>query len=528
MNSFDPELAKLAGFEINAESIVGGQSVVYRAHCASTSNAVALKVYHDKENTHQVLKEAAALATLNHPNLAKFVSVGYFNDQAYVATEWVEGERLGDVMRTQGPLTVDRAIGIARAMADGLSAAHELNIIHGDISPANVLIRPDGSPVIIDFGLGQTYKLTGATAKTDTLGTLRYVAPEIIKGEGPSFATDQYALGVLIYEMLTGTWPFDSQCDDLILQAASALHHHLYSSVDPLIEARPEISAQLDSTVNKAIHKRPECRYDSLAALELALQESPYLGKNARLDRTQLIHLLPADGVPYSQTHRRYFQKTTALLGVFIGCIVCTTLFVGVANTQSSVIVGPSVGALQMSAASSFKRHLHTINNQDSARHQRAVSAGCENLMPNPAFNSPVKNNFYQDPTYPDVVEIVHMPATQTSPLIRVGEKNRYGLYGQIVPIDAALHYTFTVHTYPSSGLEHAELIVSWLDKDWQLMNDAHLRMRIEQHTGQAVFDSIQVPQNAHFAVPSVYKNASEGTLLVDNLVFTQAGGDCT
>lgn len=497
-----------AGFSDIGAPLNSGQSVVYRAYHNATAQYVALKIFPPSESNRETLREATAIASINHPNIAHFVSAGYLEDLAYITTQWIDGVRLSDHLALHGPLPVKDAIRLTSDIADGLSATHTKNWVHGDLSPSNILRDCDGQGVLIDFGLGDQASDETIIGVDSIAGTPRYLAPEIIAGEKPSPQSDQYALALICYEMLTAVWPFceDNKPDSVNL--ATALHHQLYSPPVPLSEHDPSFSADADQVFMRALSKDPNQRFPDVKTfceqLTLATSDS---------ERT----ITPND------LHTHWLKSS--VLGRI--SLVATGLFI-LAGMLSYVGFFPMTFKSSVAVAGTEMTE-STQSDGDPA------SLTC-NLMPNPGFNSVLSDNFYKDDKNPHAVKILTNPSITSSPLLHVGGAHEYGMYGQIIKIKPNELYNFSAQVFISGEVEHAELYVSWLDEDWQLIEGTEtdgrstVSLRIETHSGRQVLSDIKPPAHAWFAVPSVFKNASGGKLEIDNISFSAVGSlaeDC-
>src|SRR6266513_2334572 len=195
----------------------GGMATIYRARDLRMDRAVAVKVLREVYSTdpkfvRRFQVEAKAASALQHPNIVQVYDSGQSQGTYFMVMELVEGTDLRRYLRSRGILAVDRSIIIAHDVALGLGAAHRRGIVHRDVKPQNVLVGRDGSIKLTDFGIASVYKDINAERLTTTgmtLGTVQYFAPEQARGEIVSPAADVYALGIVMYEMLTGRTPFD-------------------------------------------------------------------------------------------------------------------------------------------------------------------------------------------------------------------------------------------------------------------------------------------------------------------------------
>ena len=248
----------------------GGMGVVYKAEDTTLKREVAIK-FLPRQIASQVTErerfkiEAKAAAALDHPNIAKTYDIEESGGQMFIVMEFIDGEELKKkVIREQ--LSVNCVIDIAAQIAEGLKAAHTQGITHRDIKSSNIMVTESGQVKITDFGLA---KISGEVQLTKTgtrLGTVAYMSPEQARGELVDRRTDIWALGVVLYEMLTGQLPFRGEYERAVIYAI------LHEEPDPVTKHRPDISADLAEIVKKALQKNRENRYPSAADLLRDLQ----------------------------------------------------------------------------------------------------------------------------------------------------------------------------------------------------------------------------------------------------------------
>src|SRR6202140_5381850 len=213
-------------YRIEAEIGRGGMSTVYRAFDTVLERPVAIKLMHreiaaDSDQLERFRREARSVAQLNHPHVVTVIDAGEepspesesdgadgVGGTPFIVLEYVEGETLKDVIRREGPLEIPQAIAYAIEIARALGAAHERQIVPRDAKPHNVLIGDEGGAKITDFGIARTLTEEGLTVAGRVLGTTDYVSPEQALGQPVTGQSDLYSLGVVLYEMFTGSVPF--------------------------------------------------------------------------------------------------------------------------------------------------------------------------------------------------------------------------------------------------------------------------------------------------------------------------------
>ena len=234
----------------------GGMGVVYRARDEQLQRPIALKFLpphrvSDGSLKRRFLTEARAIAALDHPNVCTIYEIGETpKGQLYIAMPLYEGETLQACL-SRGALPVERAVAIARGMAAGLGAAHDRGIVHRDVKPSNVMLLHDGRVKILDFGIAKVKGLT-VTGTGEQIGTLAYMSPEQVSGEGVDHRADVWALGAVLYEMLAG-------------RVAGA------RSYVPASELRDDIPSELEDLIAMATARLPERRFASMADVAAAL-----------------------------------------------------------------------------------------------------------------------------------------------------------------------------------------------------------------------------------------------------------------
>jgi serine/threonine protein kinase/Tol biopolymer transport system component len=243
----------------------GGMGEVYLARDQKLGRMVALKVLPlhfvvDADRLSRFQREARALSSLNHPNLVTIYEVGEANGLHFIAMELVEGKTLSSL---RGKLSLKDLLSISAQVAEALGAAHQSGIIHRDVKPDNVMVRPDGYAKVLDFGLvklAEVEPAPGTAAHTQlgtAMGTLAYMSPEQAAGEPVDHRTDIWSLGVVLYELSTGQKPFTGESRQAIINAILSAQQTPANTIDT------SLPAELDSILNKALERDRELRYQT-------------------------------------------------------------------------------------------------------------------------------------------------------------------------------------------------------------------------------------------------------------------------
>ncbi len=249
----------LAHFQVTAPLGSGGMGIVYRAEDTRLKRTVALKVPRpeyrlDPSATERFLHEARTAAGLDHPNLCSVHEVGESEEGLpFLAMPLYPGETLKARLAREGPLPVGEAVEIAGKVALGLAAAHDAGVVHRDVKPGNVMLLPNGAVKVLDFGLAKVQDLT-LTGSRMQLGTVMYMAPEQIHGAAVDERTDLWALGVVLYEMITGHRPFESE------QGVAVAHAVVHDEPVRPSALRREIPRSLDDLLFTLLRKEPPSR----------------------------------------------------------------------------------------------------------------------------------------------------------------------------------------------------------------------------------------------------------------------------
>lgn len=246
-------------YELEQKIGEGGMARVYLGRDLRLNRRVAIKTLHERYASdisflQRFHHEAQAAAGLRHPCIVNVYDVGQDGDIHYIVMEYVEGSDLKSLILRNGPLPIDHAVAIAEDVAEGLEAAHRLGMVHRDVKPQNILVSPSGEVKITDFGIAKSSLSTALTETGVTFGTADYLSPEQARGLAATPRSDIYALGVTLYEMLTGRLPFTGENT-----VAVAMQH---VSVDPPPPRmfNPQIPPRLEELVLAALSKNPDER----------------------------------------------------------------------------------------------------------------------------------------------------------------------------------------------------------------------------------------------------------------------------
>lgn len=240
----------------------GGMADVYLAVDTILNREVAIKILRGELGKDPVAllrfqREANAVSKLNHPNVVDVYDVGEYDGRHYIVMEYVRGRTLKQLISQRGALQADEAVNIMIQLTSAVQHAHENNIIHRDIKPQNVLVKDDGTVKITDFGIALAHDAVQLTQTNAVLGSAHYLAPETTRGETPTNQVDIYALGIVFYELLTGSVPFNGE------NPVQIAMKHLREEVPSVKEFNPTIPQSVENIIIKATVKNRSLRYQS-------------------------------------------------------------------------------------------------------------------------------------------------------------------------------------------------------------------------------------------------------------------------
>lgn len=259
-------------YEIIEQIGTGGMSDVYKAKCHKLNRFVAIKVMksefsEDKTFVSKFRAEAQSVAGFTHPNIVNVYDVGDENGIYYIVMELVEGITLKKYIEKRGRIPFKEAVSIAIQVANGLDAAHKHNIVHRDIKPQNIIISKEGKVKVTDFGIAKVAS-SSTINSSSTMGSVHYISPEQARGGYSDARSDLYSLGITIFEMLTGTVPFDG--DSTVAVAVQ----HIQDEIPAPSTVTDDIPLSIDRIVLKLTQKKPDRRYQTATELITDLKKS--------------------------------------------------------------------------------------------------------------------------------------------------------------------------------------------------------------------------------------------------------------
>lgn len=401
---------RVLGGRYQLEDVIGGggMAVVYRAVDTLLDRVVAVKMLRtqfseDEEFIQRFRQEAQAAGRLSHPNIVNVYDVGVTNDEHYIVMEYVDGPTLKDLIVERAPLPVEEALEITKQICSALQHAHELNVIHRDVKPHNILLNKHGQVKVADFGIARA--VTGNTIAdkqaTSVLGSVHYFSPEQARGAQTDAKSDIYSLGVVMYEMLTGRLPFNGNSP-----VSVALKHLRESFVEPR-EVNKSIPQSVENIILRCLVKAPEGRYENMAALKIDLDDAlrnPNVPKFVPMedfsDQTIEIPAVAeglADVVPVKKTTPRW-KRITLISGIVVvavaalgvggyAAIEVVTNLMQVPNVDLPSVVGkPESNALSSLENAGFKRAQIQVKRATSSKASEGIV-----FQQSPAGHSQVK-----------------------------------------------------------------------------------------------------------------------------------------
>ena len=263
---------KIKNYKIIKELGQGGMATVYLGIQMSLERKVAIKellpsLLHDQEMVERFRREAKASASFTHEGIVSIYDFWKDKNSLYLVMEYLEGKNLEEILQATGPLPTSAATMITARVADALHYSHQREIIHRDVKPSNVFVTPRGEVKLTDFGIAYTPQKPTLTQKGMAIGTPAYMSPEQIKGQRPDHRSDIFSLGIVLYELVTGSPPFTADDDEGV--------------ITKILEQRPrwpkmingDVSWPLQWTILRCLRKNPRRRFQNMEDLKIALEK---------------------------------------------------------------------------------------------------------------------------------------------------------------------------------------------------------------------------------------------------------------
>ena len=244
----------------------GGMANVYLGYDTILDRNVAIKVLrgdlsNDEKFVRRFQREALSASSLSHPNIVEMYDVGEDNGIYYIVMEYVEGQTLKQLLKRRGSLTLSETIDIMLQLTDGMAHAHDSYIVHRDLKPQNIMIQDDGQIKITDFGIAMALNSTQLTQTNSVMGSVHYLPPEQANGKGSTIKSDIYSMGIIFYELLTGSLPFKGE------NAVEIALKQMKEPLPSLREDNPSIPVSVENVILKATAKNPKNRYSDSRAM---------------------------------------------------------------------------------------------------------------------------------------------------------------------------------------------------------------------------------------------------------------------
>ena len=244
----------------------GGMANVYLGYDTILDRNVAIKVLrgdlaNDEKFVRRFQREALSASSLAHPNIVEMYDVGEDDGTYYIVMEYVDGKTLKQLLKKRGTLTLSEAIDIMSQLTDGMAHAHDSYIIHRDLKPQNIMIKDDGQIKITDFGIAMALNSTQLTQTNSVMGSVHYLPPEQASGKGCTIKSDIYSMGIIFYELLTGTLPFKGD------NAVEIALKHMREPLPSVREDNPSLPQSIENIIKRATAKNPKNRYESARSM---------------------------------------------------------------------------------------------------------------------------------------------------------------------------------------------------------------------------------------------------------------------
>ena len=496
----------------------GGAGPTWRATDTVTGVQVALKLF---DRPGDAATEAARLQSAKAaPGVARLAD----HDSGWTATEWIDGQTLSSRLAA-GSLPNDEALELISQLARSLDALHGLGLVHGDMSPSNVLIDDEQRTTIIDLGPSPVEPTQpDRTSRHEIVTTPRYTAPEVAGGAPAGEAADRYALAIMSYEMLAGATPFPDGAHPMAM-----LSHHLSSQPQPISEHAPRFGSAMDTVFDRALAKDPTDRFatgaDLVQAIRQALDEPSSAGPG--IDRRAWI----AVGVVVAALLALGFLVTSQRSEP---SAVASNEPSAVASSEPAAIASSEPAAIASSESAADQEQAVTLVHGPIMRAELSqpwpagTAAGrvC-NVVASPGYEDGVlASNWYQG-SDDNSFALVPGAGVDGSTALRVGEASLFGLVGERLAIEGGINHVFSAWVRHQGEPSRSGMWIEFEDAD-----NVHLEQYDEAYftPDQVAGDEpqrfevvVRVPDEAAWAIPTFFKNGSDGALLVDEVVFGPA-----
>lgn len=309
-------------YKINRLIGQGGMADVYLAYDILLERDVAIKILRQQLSNDAVSllrfkHEAVAVSKLSHPNIIEIFDIGEYDSRQYIVMEYVDGKTLKQLIVERDGLYKEEVVSIMKQLTSAIAQAHKHHIIHRDIKPQNILVKSDGSVIITDFGIALAQNALHLTQKETVMGSVHYLAPELARGEKATYQSDIYALGIVFYELLSGSVPYVGE------SAIQIAMKHINDEMPSIREFNPSIPQSIENIIIKSTYKNRELRYKSVSSmlddLETALDKSrvnePKLASvvsSTHSDTTKVIETLEHINKPVNKNNK----KRNIIIGV--------------------------------------------------------------------------------------------------------------------------------------------------------------------------------------------------------------------
>jgi serine/threonine protein kinase len=303
----------------------GGMGVLYLAEDLELNRKAVLKflptdMMNDPETNLRFKREAQSAGSLSHPNIVTIYDVGVHENKTFIAMEYVEGKTLREHISSDD-LTIERITEISVQICEGLNEAHSKGITHRDIKPENILIDEKGKVKIVDFGLAKIMNVSrGITRQDSTVGTLKYMSPEQIRNQSVDHRSDIWSFGVILYEMITGKYPFKGEHD------ASLFYSIINQSPEPLARYKADIAEGFQRIIDKSLDKDPETRYQHIDELLSDLRREKKESGEHKIDKRRT---------------KKSKIKIAIIISAIVIVVLCTSLILYLLNNPTKKIKPP-------------------------------------------------------------------------------------------------------------------------------------------------------------------------------------------